>query len=213
MSLFKTILHKVLPGVVLCLATVFTGLAQRTGNMPADSGSTRTDTVKTGNMVVSADTVAAKGPKPKKIRNVPPRDPVKATWMAVGLPGLGQIYNRRYWKLPIVYGAFAGASYFLATNQINFARARNSYRAKIPLPGYTVHPDYANYSKEQIATDRDYYRRNRDIAIGVMAGVYLLQIVDAVVDAHLSTFDVSDDLSFQVRPYTSYGNVGIQLRF
>ncbi|MBL0911980.1 MAG: hypothetical protein IBJ09_06360 [Bacteroidia bacterium] len=200
-----------LPGIFLCLATAFMAQAQRTGNMPADSSNTRKDTVKTGNMVITADTVAAKGPKIKKIR--PPRDPVKATWMAVGLPGLGQIYNRRYWKLPIVYGAFAGASYFLATNQINFARARNSYRGKILIPGYTVHPDYANYSKEQIATERDYYRRNRDIAIGVMAGVYLLQIVDAVVDAHLSTFDVSNDLSFQVRPYTSYGNVGVQLRF
>lgn len=211
MSLYRTIVYKVLPGILLCLATVFTAGAQRTGNMPADSGNVRKDTVKTGSLVITSDSTAAKAPRIKKIR--PPRDPVKATWMAVGLPGLGQIYNRRYWKLPIVYGAFAGASYFLASNQINFARARNSYRAKIPLPGYTVHPNYANYSKEQIATDRDYYRRNRDIAIGVMAGVYLLQIVDAVVDAHLSTFDVSNDLSFQVRPYTSYGNVGVQLRF
>lgn len=197
------LLHKRLPGIFLYLAIAFTAVAQTPDSTVINSG----------NIEITADTTVQSRSKGPRVRNIPPRDPVKATWMAVGLPGLGQIYNRRYWKLPLVYGAFAGASYFLASNQIRFARARDSYRASIGLSGYTMHPDYANYQSQQIATDRDYYRRNRDIAIGVMAGVYLLQIVDAVVDAHLSTFDVSDDLSYRLRPYTSYGTLGIRYRF
>lgn len=206
MIFLKKIPYIIVPGICFCLAAILPGYAQRNGH--SDS----LTTVQAGQVQVTADTTIKSGRLPRK-RNIPPRDPVKATWMAVGLPGLGQIYNRRYWKLPIVYGAFAGASYFLASNQIRFVRARDSYRAKIGLSGYTLHPDYAQNSATQIATDRDYYRRNRDIAIGVLAGVYLLQIVDAVVDAHLSTFDVSDDLSLQIRPYTSYGSVGLSFRF
>lgn len=147
--------------------------------------------------------------KSKKTKIIIPRDPVKATYMAL-CPGLGQIYNRKYWKLPIVYGALGGGAYFLGVNQHNLIIARHSFRARIGVPGYTLNDKYLNASKEQIEADALYYRRNRDIGAVIIAGVYLLQIVDAVVDAHLSTFDVSKNLSYQFRP--SFSNQGLGLR-
>lgn len=148
--------------------------------------------------------------KVKKEKVVIPRDPVKATYMAI-CPGLGQIYNRKYWKLPIVYGGLAGGAYFLGVNQRNLSIARQSYRARLGVPGYSVHSKYSNASKEQIEADAMYFRRNRDIGAVIIAGVFVLQMVDAVVDAHLSTFDVSKNLSYRVRPAQS--GLGVRLQF
>src|SRR5690606_7057565 len=150
--------------------------------------------------------------KAKKTKVIIPRDPVKATYLAF-CPGLGQIYNRKYWKLPIVYGALGGGAYFLGVNQRNITIARHSLRARLVVPGYNLHPKYQNASKDQIEADALYYRRNRDIGAVIIAGVYLLQIVDAVVDAHLSTFDVSKNLSYQFRPSFSDQGLGVRMTF
>lgn len=163
-------------------------------------------------LLAQNDSIPAKKSKVKKTKVIIPRDPVKATYMAI-CPGLGQIYNRKYWKLPIVYGGLAGAGYFMGVNQRNLSIARQSYRARIGLPGYNLHPKYNLASKEQIEADALYFRRNRDIGAVIIAGVYLLQMVDAVVDAHLSTFDVSDDLSYRIKPSVSQHGIGVKLQF
>lgn len=150
--------------------------------------------------------------KSKKVKFTIPRDPVKATYMAI-CPGLGQIYNGKYWKLPIVYGGLAGGAYFMGVNQNNLMIARKSFRARIGIPGYTLHSKYTNASKEQIEADATYFRRNRDIGVVIIAGVYVLQMVDAVVDAHLSTFDVSKNLSYHFRPSFSEHGMGVRLTF
>lgn len=128
--------------------------------------------------------------------------PVKASWMSAALPGLGQIYNRKWWKLPIVYGALGAAGYFLIYSQSEYIKARDSYRAlMLPQPNpYQVHPDYEDYDAFAIKSFRDYYRQNRDYGIVAVAAVYALQILDATVDAHLMTFDVSDRLTLRIAP-------------
>ena len=126
--------------------------------------------------------------------------PKKATWMSAALPSLGQFYNRRYWKPPIIYVGLGVAIYFLVDNQLKFITARNSYRARVGIPGFTVNSKYTSYDAEQIQSDRDYYRTNRDYCIIAVAAVYALNVIDAAVDAHLRTFDVGDDLSMKVKP-------------
>ncbi|MCX7767947.1 MAG: DUF5683 domain-containing protein [Flavobacteriales bacterium] len=143
---------------------------------------------------LSADT-----PLPAKVRY---HSPVKAAWFSAVCPGLGQMYNKKWWKLPIVYGALGGALYFLLYSQNEYVKARDSYRALVlPQPNpYQVHPDYQGYGPYEIKSFRDYFRQNRDYAILASAGVYVLQILDATVDAHLLTFDVSDKLSLRLIP-------------
>lgn len=135
-------------------------------------------------------------------------NPGTATWLAVACPGAGQIYNRRYWKLPIVYAGLGAALYFLIDNQREMIIARDSYRYLYyeqdptntdPNP-YTFDSKYSGFGGSQIVTYREYYRRNRDIAVVAAVAVYALSIVDAVVDAHLRGFDVSDNLTLKVKP-------------
>lgn len=152
----------------------------------------------------------------KKVKEKPDfryHSPKKATWMSAALPSLGQFYNRRYWKPPIIYAGMGVAIYFLIDNQMKFIVARNSYRARLNVPGYTVDTKYESLSSTQILADRDFYRNNRDYSIIAVGGVYLLNIIDAAVDAHLRTFDVSDDLSMKVRPSFQYTSVAMQQGF
>ncbi len=126
----------------------------------------------------------------------------KATIMSACLPGLGQIYNRKYWKAPVIYAALGGLGYWGVTNQIKYKYYSDNLTA--------LHDDDANtinetlYNSDQLVTQKRYYRKYRDYAIIAGALVYLINIIDANVDAHLKTFDVSDDLSLQVNPYSNF---------
>lgn len=126
----------------------------------------------------------------------------KATIMSACLPGLGQIYNRKYWKAPVIYVALGGLGYWGVTNQIKYKYYGDNLTA--------LHDDDANtvnetlYTSDQLVTQKRYYRKYRDYAIIAGALVYLINIIDANVDAHLKTFDVSDDLSLQVNPYSNF---------
>ena len=133
--------------------------------------------------------------------------------MSAALPSLGQFYNRRYWKPPIIYAALGVSIYFLVDNQLKFMEARNSYRARLNIAGFTVAPKYTNLSAEQILADRDFYRTNRDYSIIAIAAVYALNVIDAAVDAHLRTFDVGDDLSMKIRPSFRFNTATAQNGF
>jgi hypothetical protein len=120
--------------------------------------------------------------------------PKKAALLSAVIPGAGQIYNKKYWKLPIIYAGFAGLTYSFQLNQTRY----KSYRI-----------DYINsldgkydgqYSSDQLLTLTHYYHRYRDLSVIGAALLYVLNIVDASVDAHMFTFNVSDDLSFNVHP-------------
>lgn len=135
----------------------------------------------------------------------------RAMWLALVLPGAGQIYNRKYWKLPIIYGGYLGCAYALTwNNQMlkDYSQAyldimdsdpnTKSYEKMLPL-GYDITGKEERF-KEIFKNKKNHFRRFRDMSIFAFAGVYLLSVVDAYVDAELSSFDISSDLSMHLEP-------------
>ncbi|MCE3259623.1 MAG: hypothetical protein K0S12_1264 [Bacteroidetes bacterium] len=118
--------------------------------------------------------------------------------MSAVLPGLGQVYNKKYWKVGIIYAGLGGLGYLFYINNANY----NEYRSALILSQQDGQNGYAyGYSTSQLSAEKARFRKYRDFtAIGI-AAVYLLNIVDANVDAHLKTFDVSDDLSLSIDPW------------
>ena len=141
----------------------------------------------------------------------------KATTLACIFPGAGQIYNRSYWKVPFVVGGFASMIYCIDWNNRGFQRFKRAYNL---LADYEEHPEnYPNgptdefrgrYSADFIKNLRDNYRRNRDLCIILSGALYVLQIIDAHVDAHLKDYDISDDLSMNLEPLVNYTYVPTQ---
>ncbi|MDE7412107.1 MAG: hypothetical protein K2M94_08730 [Paramuribaculum sp.] len=139
-------------------------------------------------------------------------DPTRAVWLSALCPGLGQIYNRRYWKLPIVIGGFMGLGYGLSWNNSMLTDYSKAYTDIMDNDPNTH--SYMNFfppnTKEEmlnkswlervLKSRKDMFRRNRDLCIISMVGVYLLAMVDAYVDASLSNFDISSDLSIHASP-------------
>lgn len=138
-------------------------------------------------------------------------DPQRALWLSLVLPGAGQIYNRKYWKLPIVYGGFLGCIYALTwNNQMyrDYSQAyldimdddpnTKSYEAMLPI-NYDITGREERF-KVIFKNKKNYFRKYRDMSIFAFIGVYLLSVVDAYVDAELSSFDISKDLSLKVEP-------------
>ena len=138
-------------------------------------------------------------------------EPQRALWLSLVFPGAGQIYNRKYWKLPIIYGGFLGCIYALSwNNQMlrDYSQAyldimdndpdTKSYEKMLPL-GYNISGREAQF-KEIFKNKKNYYRKYRDMSIFAFAAVYALAVIDAYVDAELSSFDISDDLSLQLTP-------------
>lgn len=139
-------------------------------------------------------------------------DPQRALWLSALCPGLGQIYNRRYWKLPIVVGAFVGLSYGASWNNRMYKDYSKGYRDVMDNdPDTRSYMDFFPPTVQESDLDkawlqkvmknkRDYYRRYREICVIAMVGVYLINIVDAYVDATLVHFDISPDLTLDVTP-------------
>ncbi len=158
-------------------------------------------------------------------------DPNRALWMSALCPGLGQLYNRRYWKLPIVIGGFMGLAYATSWNNKMLDDYTQAYRDLMDNdPTTKSYMDFypPNTKEEQLnrtwmektfKSRKDYYRRYRDLCIICMVGVYLIAMVDAYVDASLAHFDISPDLSVQVYPTlipdsrSSLPSVGVQWAF
>ncbi len=139
-------------------------------------------------------------------------DPQRAMWLALVIPGAGQIYNRKYWKLPLFYGGFMGCIYALTWNNKmykEYAQAyldimdddpgTRSYMNFMTL-GRQITPQNEDRFKKLFKKRKDRYRRWRDMSFFVMCGVYALSVIDAYVDAELSVFDISHDLSMKVEP-------------
>ena len=163
------------------------------------------------------DTVVVKKRKQKRDWTTWVPNPQRATWLALVIPGGGQIYNRKFWKLPIVYGGFLGCIYALTWNNMmykDYAQAyldisdsdpgTRSYEKFMHLGNAINDKNIARYT-DLFKSRRDKYRRWRDMSLFVMIGIYALSVVDAYVDAELSVFDISRDLSLKVKP-TVIGN-------
>ena len=174
---------------------------------------------------VIMDSVSAKQGDIKKAEKHVKRDwatwkpnPKRAMWLAIMLPGAGQIYNRKYWKLPIVYGGFIGCAYAMRWNNqmyMDYSQAyldimdndpnTKSYEEFLHL-GNAITPANIDRYKQIFKSRKDRYRRWRDLSFIVMMAVYAISIVDAYVDASLSQFDISDDLSLRIEPAVINGN-------
>lgn len=166
--------------------------------------------IDTAKLFAGSDSISkARTPLPERKRWMP--DPKRATWLALLIPGGGQIYNRKYWKLPIVYGGVVGCAYALSWNgqmYSDYSQAyldlmdddpnTDSYKDFVP-PNVDVDSNRSQY--ETIFRRRkDLYRRYRDLSIFAFIAVYALSVIDAYVDAELSNFDISKDISLKVEP-------------
>ena len=125
--------------------------------------------------------------------------PNKATFLSALVPGLGQIYNQKYWKVPVIYAGFTGFLYYANYNNFVYKKYKKELNAMTDNDPSTksIYPD--SY-KENLLLLKDNWRRYRDICYIGIGVIYIAQIIDADVDAYLFDFDVSDDLSFKVEP-------------
>jgi hypothetical protein len=124
--------------------------------------------------------------------------PPKALLFSAVLPGLGQVYNQKYWKVPIIYGAIGGFAYAISYNQLKYQKFRDALI--YGEPGKPAYIDGETYPYDVLARGRDYYRRYRDLSVFGLALIYFLNVVDAMIDAHFFYYDVSDDLSMRMEP-------------
>lgn len=135
--------------------------------------------------------------------------PKKATFLSLALPGLGQIYNKKYWKVPIIYAGLAGTIYFAIQEKNQFKELKEAYIKRVDNDPNTVDTKYRNYSDQNMLSKIDFHRRNRDLLFIASGIVYALNVVDAAVDAHLYYFDLSDNLSASIRPDVSFDPIGL----
>ena len=139
----------------------------------------------------------------------------KATTLSTIFPGAGQVFNKSYWRVPIVLGGLASTIYTIDWNNRGYQRFKTAYALRVD---YDKNPEKypqgaadefrGAYSATFLKNLKDSYRRNRDLCIILTAGVYLLNILDAHVDAHLQDYDISDDLTMNLEPYFDYTTVG-----
>jgi hypothetical protein len=158
--------------------------------------------------------------EPQASEPIDPLTPAKAAFYSAILPGLGQAYNKKYWKIPIVYGALATGIYFYADNNKQYKRYRDAYKRR--LAGFTDDEFYGAGSTPQISNDaliraQRTLRRNKEISLLVTIGIYALNIIDANVDAHLLQYNIDDNLA--VKPHFDFNeldattNLGLTLGF
>jgi hypothetical protein len=146
--------------------------------------------------------------------------PAKAAFYSAVLPGLGQIYNKRYWKVPIVYLGIGTSIYLYKLNNDDYNRFRDAYKRR--LAGYTDDEFWGNGTTPIVSSDRledaqKSAKRNKDLSIAVAVVFYLLNIIDANVDAHLRQFNVNNDLTlepvFKLNPIDTKANYSISLKY
>lgn len=145
------------------------------------------------------DTTLLSSPKKEKIHS-----PVTAGWMSAVLPGLGQGYNHKYWKIPIVYAGFGATGFCVYYFNKNYTKLRTEYRHRLNGETDRLLDEYADLGIDNIRLMKETQQKNMEISIIVMVLWYAVNIVDAVVDAHLFTFDISDDLSLRIQPDLQY---------
>ncbi len=125
--------------------------------------------------------------------------PKLASIFSMVIPGMGQVYNKKYWKVPVIYAGFGTLIYFANNNNNYYQKYKTAYQYRIDDDSTTV-DNYPYASNENLLNQKDYWRRNRDLTyIGVIV-LYVLNIVDASVDANFYDYDISDDLSLRVEP-------------
>jgi hypothetical protein len=144
-----------------------------------------------GKLIVEKDTTRLPGKQP--VQN--PLAPAKAAFYSALVPGGGQIYNKKYWKAPIVWGAMGTSLYFYSWNNKKYHEYRDAY--KDLLQGKTLTGELAGIDEERLIRAQKYHQKNRDLSALITVGIYILQIVEANVNAHLMQFNVNENLSLR----------------
>ena len=126
---------------------------------------------------------------------IDPLAPSKAAFRSAVLPGLGQAYNKKYWKIPLVYGGMGLSIYYYSWNNTKYHEFRDAYRNR--LAGIPVTGRLSALDEERVIRAQRFHQRNRDLSLLITVGLYILQIVDANVDAHLMQFNVNENLSLK----------------
>ena len=164
-------------------------------------------------VIVAKDTVVSK-------QAYDPLAPSRAAFYSAVVPGLGQAYNKKYWKIPVIYAGMATGVYFYIQNQKDYTRFRDAYKRR--LAGYTDDEFYGDGTDPIISNDRlvnaqQSAQKNKDYSILTVIGFYALNIIDANVDAHLRQYDISDDLSlspnFDMNQFTTKPNYTLSLTY
>lgn len=142
-----------------------------------------------------------------------PLSPAKAAFYSAIVPGLGQAYNRRYWKIPIVYGALATSMYYYSINNSRYKRVRSAFK----LRAVGLDDEFSEFSDASLETFQKSLKQNRDTSLLTFLGLYALQILEASIDAHLLQFNISDKVSFDPKlmndRMTNQNYVGLSLNF
>jgi hypothetical protein len=143
--------------------------------------------------------------------------PKKALLMSAVLPGLGQAYNKKYWKIPIIYAGAAAVTYFAIKNLDSLNIYSSAYKKSVTGKSALIDKFHSQYDSTQLLTLRTDYKRYTDLTFIIAGAIYALNIIDATVDAYMFTYDLSDDLSMHVLPtfYTSrnYSYTGLSFSF
>jgi hypothetical protein len=150
-----------------------------------------------------------------KSKDIDPLTPAKAAFYSAILPGLGQAYNKKYWKIPIVYGAIGVSMYYYLDSNKKYEEYRGEYKRR--LEGYERGENYIRYDDATLITAQKFYQRNRDFSTLFVVGFYVLNIIDANVDAALIQFNVNENLSIKPDIYrtdvTSKANFGLTFNY
>ena len=160
-----------------------------------------------------------------KKTTINPLSPAKAAFYSAVLPGLGQAYNKKYWKIPIVYAALGTGVYFFINNNKEYNRYRDAYKSR--LAGFKNDEFYLDFEGNQRTSPRitddgllraqKFYRQNKELSLLITAGIYALNIIDANVDAHLMQYNIDENLSlaphYRLNEIDRTSNVGLTLNF
>jgi hypothetical protein len=149
-------------------------------------------------------------------KRINPLAPSRAAFYSAILPGLGQAYNKRYWKVPIVIGAIGVGIYAYNYNNDLYVRFRTAFKRRragftddefYDVNGSGIVPGSPDFSDDALQDGQERYQRDRDLALFITLALYALNIIDANVDAHLKQFNVDDDLGLDIKPYLEYNPI------
>ena len=196
---------------VFCLLFSFSALAQeekeKNTKTSKENKKEQTQEIEEGLVINPADSLLVR-------KEIDPLRPSKAAFYSAVLPGLGQAYNKKYWKIPIVYAAIGTGVYFYIDNNKQYNRVRDAYKRR--LAGFND-DEFEKFTDDALREAQKSYRRNKELSLLVTVGLYALNIIDANVDAHLLQYNVDDNLSFKphykLDEFERKGTVGLTMNF
>ena len=142
---------------------------------------------------------------------IDPNRPARAAFYSALVPGLGQAYNKKYWKVPIVYIGLGVGIYSYTWNQKKYHDYRNEYKRRLDGTSDPDHPIYGGLDNDRLIRAQKFHQRNRDLSALITAGIYILNIIDANIDAHLMQFNVNDNLS--LKPDMNQNQIDYQFNY